>query len=82
MTAKFANVRARGYKLATKPRRNPISWSETAPVDFPSKCLRWALTHPQSVRKDRIEDRADVFDAKRLRRAKARMLARANHASQ
>jgi hypothetical protein len=40
------------------------------------------LTHPQSVRQDRIEERADVFDAKRLRRTKARMLARANHAGQ
>ena len=38
---------------------------------------RWALTHPRSVRKDRAEDREMVFEAKRRRRAKARMLARA-----
>jgi transposase len=39
---------------------------------------RWALAHPQSVRADRAEDREMVFEAKRRRRAKARMLARAN----
>ena len=41
---------------------------------------RWALVHPQSVRADRAEDREMVFEAKRHRRAKARMLARANTA--
>lgn len=41
---------------------------------------RWALAHPRSVREDRAEDRAMVFEAKRRRRAKARMLARANKA--
>ena len=38
---------------------------------------RWALTHPRSVRADRAEDRQIAFEAKRRRRAKARMLARA-----
>jgi transposase len=42
---------------------------------------RWALAHPQSVRADRAEDREMVFEAKRRRRAKARMLARANKSS-
>ena len=38
---------------------------------------RWALAHPQSVCQDRIEEREIVSDAKRGRRAKARMQARA-----
>ena len=41
---------------------------------------RWALSHPQSVREDRAEDRQMAFEAKRWRRARARMLARANKA--
>lgn len=38
---------------------------------------RWALAHPRSVRQERIEDRETVFEAKRWRRARARMQARA-----
>ena len=38
---------------------------------------RWAITHPQSVRKGRIADREMVFDAKRQRRAQARVQSRA-----
>jgi transposase len=41
---------------------------------------RWALTHPQSVREDRAEDRQIAFEAKRSRRARARILARAQKA--
>jgi len=37
---------------------------------------RWALTHPASVRKGRIEEREDALDAKRLRRVRARIEAR------
>jgi len=37
---------------------------------------RWALAHPTSVRQERIEEREIVSDAKRGRRAKARMAAR------
>jgi hypothetical protein len=42
---------------------------------------RWALTHPESVRRGRIEEREDVLDAKRLRRASARIEARAAQAA-
>jgi transposase len=41
---------------------------------------RWALTHPQSVRGERAEDREKAFERKRWRRARARMLARAKNA--
>ena len=41
---------------------------------------RWALTHPQSVREGRVEDREAVDDAKRLRRVNARIEARAAQA--
>ena len=37
---------------------------------------RWAARHPQSVRQERVEDREMVFEARRLRRAKARLQAR------
>jgi transposase len=69
-------------KLADAQQNHPADLELGAPYLLDLLPDRWALTHPQSVRKDRIADRADVFDAKRLRRAKARMLARANHASQ
>jgi transposase len=42
---------------------------------------RWALAHPQAVRKDRIDERGTVFDAKRWRRAQARVQARAAQAT-
>jgi transposase len=42
---------------------------------------RWAAAHPQSVRQERVEDRETVFETKRLRRAKVRVLARANKAA-
>jgi hypothetical protein len=38
---------------------------------------RWALTHPQSVRRDRIDDKEMVWEAKRLRRVRGRIEARA-----
>ncbi|MEI6664372.1 MAG: IS66 family transposase [Actinomycetes bacterium] len=42
---------------------------------------RWAVAHPQSVRKERIEDKEMVFDAKRWRRAQERMQVRATQAA-
>ena len=42
---------------------------------------RWALTHPESVRKGRIEEREDALDAKRLRRTRARIAARVAQAT-
>lgn len=41
---------------------------------------RWALAHPQSVRQARIEEKELVSDAKRARRARTRMQARAAEA--
>ena len=38
---------------------------------------RWASTHPQSMRKGRMEEREKVLDDKRWRRARARVEARA-----
>jgi len=43
---------------------------------------RWALAHPQLVCQDRIEEREMVSDAKRARRAKARIAARAAEATE
>jgi transposase len=42
---------------------------------------RWALAHPDSVRKDRIADRDTVLDAKRWRRTRERIEARAAQAA-
>jgi hypothetical protein len=69
-------------KLADAQQNHPADLEPCAPYLIDLLPDRWALAHPQSVRQDRIEDRADVFDAKRLRRAKARMLAHTNHAGQ
>jgi hypothetical protein len=38
---------------------------------------RWAQAHPQSVRQERLEEKQMVSDAKRARRARRRMQARA-----
>ena len=43
---------------------------------------RWALTHPESLRRDRIEEREMVSDVKRGRRAKARLAVRAVQAAE
>jgi len=37
---------------------------------------RWAVAHPQSVRRERIEEKKQVAENKRLRRAHRRLLAR------
>jgi hypothetical protein len=42
---------------------------------------RWALTHPKSIRRERIAEKEMVSDAKRLRRARARIEARATQAA-
>ena len=42
---------------------------------------RWASAHPKSVRTGRIEEREDALDAKRLRRVRARIKARAAQAA-
>ncbi len=65
-------------KLADAQQNHPADLKLGSPYLFDLLPDRWALTHPQSVRKDRAEDREMVFEAKRWRRAKARIRARAN----
>ena len=68
-------------KLADAQQNHPADLAPGAPYLADLLPDRWALTHPQSVRKDRAEDRGMVFEAKRRRRARARMLARATKAA-
>ena len=63
-------------KLADAQQNHPADLELGSPYLFDLLPDRWALTHPQSVRKDRAEDREMVFEAKRWRRAKARVQAR------
>ena len=67
-------------KLADAQQNHPADLELGSPYLADLLPDRWALAHPQSVREDRAEDREMVFEAKRRRRAKARMLARANKA--
>jgi transposase len=67
-------------KLADAQQNHPADLELGSPYLADLLPDRWALTHPRSVRKNRAEDREMVFEAKRRRRAKARMLARANTA--
>ena len=68
-------------KLADAQQNHPADLNPGSPYVFDLLPDRWALTHPKSVREDRTEDREMVFEAKRWRRAKARMQARANKAA-
>jgi transposase len=67
-------------KLADAQQNHPADLELGSPYLADLLPDHWALAHPRSVRKDRAEDREMVFEAKRRRRAKARMLARANTA--
>jgi hypothetical protein len=67
-------------KLADAQQNHPADLELGSPYLADLLPDRWGLAHPQSVREDRAEDRAMVFEAKRRRRAKARMRARANKA--
>jgi transposase len=67
-------------KLADAQQNHPADLELGSPYLADLLPDRWALTHPRSMRKDRAEDREMVFAAKRRRRTKARMLARANTA--
>jgi len=64
------------YKLADAQQNHPADLELDSAYLIDLLPDRWALTHPQSVRKARAEDRLDVYEAKRLRRAKARLAAR------
>jgi transposase len=63
-------------KLADAQQNHPADLKPGSPHMADLLPDRWAATHPQSVRQERAEDREMVFEAKRLRRAKARVQAR------
>jgi hypothetical protein len=65
-------------KLADAQQHHPADLELDSPYLTNLLPDRWAMAHPQSMREDRVEDREMVFEAKRLRRAKARMQARAS----
>jgi transposase len=64
-------------RLADAQQNHPADLALGAPYLADLLPDHWALAHPRSVREDRAEDREMVFEAKRRRRAKARILARA-----
>ena len=64
-------------RLADAGQNHPADLEPDAPYLVDLLPDRWALAHPQSVRKDRIEEKELVSDLKRGRRAKARLAARA-----
>jgi transposase len=64
-------------KLADAVQNHPADLALDSPYLLDLLPDRWALTHPASVRTGRIKERADAFDAKRLRRVRARIEARA-----
>jgi transposase len=63
-------------KLADAQQNHPADLEPGSPYLLDLLPDRWALAHPQSVRKGRIADKEMVSDAKRWRRAKARVQAR------
>lgn len=68
-------------RLADAQQNHPGDLKPGSPYLLDLLPDRWALTHPQSVRRDRIEDRKMVSDEKRWRRAQARVQARATPAA-
>jgi transposase len=64
-------------KLADAEQNHPADLAIDSPYLFNLLPDRWAIAHPASVRTGRMEDRADAHDAKRLRRVRARIAARA-----
>jgi transposase len=69
------------YRLADAQQNHPADLEPGAPYLLELLPDRWASAHPQSVRQDRKEERDAVFDAKRWRRTRARIEARAATAS-
>lgn len=67
-------------RLADAQQNHPSDLELGAPYLLDLLPDRWALAHPQSVRQERIEEKELVSDAKRARRARARMQARAAEA--
>ena len=68
-------------KLADAQQNHPADIKPGSPYLLDLLPDRWALAHPQFVRKGRIVDRETVSDAKRWRRAKARVQARSTQAT-
>jgi len=64
-------------KLADAQQNHPTDLVPNSPYLLDLLPDRWALSHPLSVRTGRREDRGMVHDAKRWRRAQARVQARA-----
>ena len=64
-------------KLADAEQNHPADLTIDSPYLLDLLPDRWALSHPASVRNGRIEEREDALDAKRLRRVRARIEARA-----
>lgn len=68
-------------RLADAQQNHPADLQPGSPYLIDLLPDRWALSHPQSVRQDRVEERRLVFDAKRMRRVRARLQARATPAA-
>ncbi len=64
-------------KLADAKQNHPADLEPGSPYLLDLLPDRWALAHPQSVRRDRIAEKETVSDAKRYRRVRARIEARA-----
>jgi hypothetical protein len=69
-------------RLADAQQNRPADLELGAPYLLELLPNRWALAHPQFVCQDRVEEREMVSDAKRARRAKARIAARAAEATE
>jgi hypothetical protein len=67
-------------RLADAKQHHPADLEVGSPYLLDLLPDRWAAAHPQSVRAARIEEKESVSDAKRYRRAKARIAARAAQA--
>jgi transposase len=68
-------------KLADAEQNHPADIALDSPYLLDLLPDRWASAHPKSVRQGRIEEREDAMDAKRLRRVRARIEARAAQAT-
>jgi transposase len=67
-------------KLADAQQNHPADLEPGSPYLLDLLPDRWALAHPQSVRRDRIAEKQTVSDLKRYRRLRARIAARAARA--
>lgn len=67
-------------RLADAKQHHPADLEPGSPYLLDLLPDRWAAAHPQSVRAERIEEKEAVSDAKRYRRVKARIAARAAQA--